>query len=163
MPLVESKSKITYTKADLTNANNVQSISWSQSLRNKTEDFIQLTATLDDNTTAVVFFVQKSMTDQLLKESTVVKEGEDKYTVTVQAPNFRYGQDSATKTTFRFLVYLDPSYNIYQHRFVNQTTLAKLASLSGKIPSLNAPMAAVKSAISVAQSVFGDPLRSFEG
>jgi hypothetical protein len=164
MQLVESKSKIIYAKADLTNASNVQAISWSQSLRNRTEDFVQLTATLaSDNTAPVVFFVQKSMTEQLLKDSKLVRESEDKYEVVVQPPNFRYGQDSATNTTFRFLVYLDPSYNIYQHRFVNQTTVAKLASLASKVPNINPYLAAAKSVVGVAQSVFGDPLRSFEG
>jgi len=51
MPLVESKSKSIYSKADLTNASNVQSISWSQSLRSRTEDFVQLAATLASETT----------------------------------------------------------------------------------------------------------------
>jgi hypothetical protein len=163
MTLVENKSQIIYSKTALMDPANIQAISWSQSLRNKTENFAQLTALLGpDKTTQVVFFVQLSLANQLLSASKA-SAGDDQYETTVASPNFRYGQDSATNTTFRFLVYLDPSYNIFQHRFVNQTTVAKLASLAQKVPALNTYVTAAKSVLGVAQSVLGDPLRSFEG
>lgn len=161
MPLVENKSQIIYSKAALMDPANVQSISWSQSLQTKTEDFVQLTATLgSDKTSQVVFFVQKSLASQLLNSSTAGADG-DQYEITVTSPSFRYGQDKATNTSFRFLVYVNPSYDIYQHRFVNQTTVTKLASLAQKIPSLNSYLTAAKGLVGVAQSVLGDPLRSF--
>ncbi len=160
MPLVESKSQITYSKAALMDPANVQSISWSQSMRTKTESFVQLTAILaSDKTTPVVLFVQQSLINQLLGASTATSD--DQYQATVTSPNFRYGQDSATNTTFRFLVYLDPSYNVFQHRFINQTTVSKIASLAQKVPALNSYVTAAQSVLGVAQSVIGDPLRSF--
>lgn len=164
MALVENLSKIQYSKTELMTDSNTQTISWSQSFSNKKEDFVQLLATLSsDGTSKVILFVQKSLAEQLLKNSAPVKEGQDLHEVTVKAPHFRYGQDKATNTTFRFLVYLDPSHLPYQHRFINQTTWSKLASQADKVPDINPALTAVKSAVSVAQNVFGDPLRSFEG
>lgn len=161
MQLVQDKSQILYSKTDLTNPNpnNIQAITWSQNLRSMTQNFIQLMATLaSDNTSQVLFFVQQSLANQLLSVSTSVPGDGDQYEVVVQPPMFRYGQNSSTDPTFRFLVYLDPSFNIYQSRFVNQTLLSKAATVASNLPS-----SALKEAVSIGQSVFGDPLRSFEG
>ncbi|MGK3965419.1 hypothetical protein WMF38_14735 [Sorangium sp. So ce118] len=164
MKLVEDKSRILFSKAALLDSNNVQAINWSQSFKSRTENFVQLTATLaSDKASKAVFFVQQSLTDQLLRDSKPTTDGGDEYEAVVQAPTFRYGQDSPTQTTFRFLVYLDPSHNIFQHRFISQTTVSKLATLAGKTPDLHPYLSAAKNLIGVAQSVFGDPLRSFEG
>ncbi|MGH7484438.1 MAG: hypothetical protein ACREMY_02395 [bacterium] len=166
MQLVQDNSQILYSKTDLTNPNpsNIQAVTWSQSLKSMTQNFVQLTATLaSDNTSPVMFFVQQSLTEQLLSVSKPTTEGGDQYEAVVQPPMFRYGQDSATNTTFRFLVYLDSSFNIYQNRFVNQTTVSKLAALADKVPGAVPYANEAKKLIGVGQSVFGDPLRSFEG
>ena len=162
MQLVQDKNQILFSKSDLMNSNNVQTIEWSQNLSSKKESFVQLMATLaSDTTSQVLFFVQQSLADKLLSVST--PKGGDEYEVIVQPPTFRYGQDSATNTTFRFLVYLDPSYNPYQHRFLNQTTASKMADLAQKIPNVVPYVSYVKDAIKIAQNFIGDPLRSFEG
>ena len=164
--LVQDNSQILYSKAALMNPapDNIQAITWSQNLKSRTENFVQLLATLaSDNTSQVVFFVQQSLAANLLSASTPTTEGGDEYQVVVTPPMFRYGQNSPTNTTFRFLVYLDPSFNIYQSRFVNQSTVSKLADLANKIPSVTPAVAAAKKAISLGQSFIGDPLRSFEG
>ncbi len=166
MQLVQDNSQILYSKTDLTSPNpsNVQAITWSQSLKSMTQNFVQLMATLaSDNTSQVLFFVQQSLTNQLLSSSTPTTEGGDEYEVVVQPSMFRYGQNSPTNTTFRFLVYLDPSYNIYQSRFVNQTTVSKLAALANKLPNISPYVSGLKQVVGLGQSVFGDPLRSFEG
>jgi len=164
MPLVEDKSTIFFSEAALTYPDNVQTINWSQSLKSKKEDFVQLMAGLaSDKGPMVLFFVQRSLVDKLLSTSELITEGGDEYKAVVQAPMFRYGQNSPINTTFRFLVYLDPLYNIYQHRFLNQTTASKLATLANMVPDVIPYAGAVKSLVGVAQSVLGDPLRSFEG
>ena len=164
MPLVEKGSTIFFSKAALMSPDNVQAINWSQNLKSRTENFVQLMAGLDsDKGPMVMFFVQQSLVDKLLSTSKLITEGGDEYKATVEAPMFRYGQNSPTNTTFRFLVYLDPLYNIYQHRFINQTTVSKLASLANMVPDVIPYADAVKKLVGVAQSVLGDPLRSFEG
>jgi hypothetical protein len=164
MQLVESKSPILFSKAALISPNNVQAITWSQDLKSRTENFVQLMAALDsDKGPLVVFFVQQSLVDKLLSNSELVPESGDEYKAVVQAPMFRYGQDSPTNTKFRFLVYLDPLYHIYQHRFMNQTTLSRLAALANLVPNVIPYAVDVKKLVGIAQSVLGDPLRSFEG
>jgi len=164
MQLVQDNSQILYSKAALMDPANVQAITWSQSLKSMTQNFVQLLATLaSDNTSQVLLFVQQSLTQSLLSTSTPTSEGGDEYEVVVQPPTFRYGQNSSTDTTFRFLVYLDPSYDIYQSRFVNQTTLSKIAALASNVPDLDSDVTAVKELVSAGQSVIGDPLLSFGG
>lgn len=164
--LVQDNSKILFSKAALMNPRpaDIQAITWSQNLKSMTEDFVQLLATLaSDDTSKVVFFVQQSLAGSLLSASKPTTEGGDEYEVIVKPSMFRYGQNSPTNTTFRFLVYLDPTLTIYQHRFVNQTTVSKLATLANKIPAISPYVDAAKQFIGIGQSVIGDPLRSFEG
>jgi len=165
MSLVEKNSEILYSKSDLISptSTNVQSISWSQNLGKSMQDnFVTLHAQLASDGSAVVFFVQQSWASKLLNASTATgAENGDQYKVTVQPPNFRYGQDDAKNPTFRFLVYLDPSYKPYQHRFINQTTAAQVADMASKTPGFVPYSGIIKSAVNIGSSIFGDYLREF--
>ncbi|HSS48780.1 MAG TPA: hypothetical protein VLX28_07530 [Thermoanaerobaculia bacterium] len=166
MALVQNNSLILYSKAALMSPapGDVQAVTWSQNLKSMTENFVQLTAQLaSDKASGVMFFVQQSLAQNLLNASTPTTDGGDEYEVVVKPPDFRYGQNSSTNTTFRFLVYANHAYNIYQHRFVNQTNVSKLAALANKVPALSPYVSEAKKFISMGQSVIGDSLHSFEG
>lgn len=164
MQLVEDQSRILFSQADLLDQNNIQTIAWSQSLKSMMESFVQILATLTaDQGSKVVFFVQQSLAEKLLSASLPSTESRDDYEAIVQAPMFRFGQDRQVEPTFRFLVYLDPSYNIDQPRFINQTTVSKLAALAAKEPDLVPYASAAKELCGLAPSLLGSPLCCFEG
>lgn len=164
MQLVQDTSKITFSKADLLNPGNAQSITWSQGLRTRTENFVEIIAKLTTcHSSSVLLFVQHSLVNQLLDAAAPTLPDGDQREVVVQPPWFRYGRDNAANTAFRFLIYLDPAFVPFQHRFINQTTVSKLASLAGKLPDLTPYVTSARRVLEIAGSVIGDPLRSFEG
>ena len=128
MQIVQNMNQVVFSKAALADTANAQTIGWSQSLRHKEAVFTQLVASIvGGDTSPVLLFVEQDLQAQLLAASNQSGDGKDLVIATVQSPYFRYGQDSATNTQFRFLVYINPAYNPYQHRFVTQTTAAKLS------------------------------------
>ncbi|KAF9176099.1 hypothetical protein BGZ49_006695 [Haplosporangium sp. Z 27] len=76
---------------------------------------------------------------------------------------FKYGQNN--EQTQRFLVFLDPSYKPFQHRFTTASSgtacMTTLGSLSKKWGSSLEHVAYVGGAIDIAKSIVGDDLHSF--
>jgi hypothetical protein len=152
--VVEKGNTISFSKSAITNGDTV-TIQWQQDLKDRSADYIVVDAAFKEND--VPLFVQKSKSDDLLAK---VQGDETTLKVPVDS-SFQYGQNK--DKTFRFLVYHNKTNKPYQHRFINQTTAAKLAAaakqLTGKVDI--SAVKAFNSFVSGAQAYFGDPLRDF--
>lgn len=78
---------------------------------------------------------------------------------------FQYGQDSASDTKIRFLVFHDKSDNIYQHRFMKTTAfssvMGKVSDAIGAAGDVIPFKAVVDKVLDAGKAYVGDPLRNF--
>lgn len=155
--VAEKGNSITFPSDALSNTDAVVNIKWQQDLQDKQADYILVDTVLTSTNDVVPLFVQKSLSSNFLAKC---KTEANKCTVDVDG-DFQYGQNK--EKTFRFLVYHSKSNKQYQHRFMNQTTVSKIAAFAKKITG-SVDLSVIKtldSLINVGQAVFGDPLRDF--
>ena len=163
--LISKGDTILFSKADLENKDNIQTIEWSQNMSKRKEQYVQLTAISNtEEPFSVMFFVNKAYINVLSKSCV-----EDNCSVKID-DRFQYGQN--TEQTLRFLVLHDKNNAPFQHRFLSTNTLttfangaqsaAKVATKMGVIvPQAAVAGKASDEMISNLKGVVGDPLRDF--
>ncbi|KAL8791671.1 MAG: hypothetical protein Q9195_005754 [Heterodermia aff. obscurata] len=129
-------------------------IKWSQSLRNRTEEYWvgKYTNKSANSSEENLIFVQASKLDELKNK----KIDGDNVTLKVD-DSFQYGQKKDGSK--RFLVYHDKDNKPYQHRFVENT----ITELGGKAADFVSQLgyADVNKVEDVARNFLGDYLRNF--
>ena len=163
--LIDQGDQINFKLAELTNVNNIRKVKWSQFMRTKTQNYIELTANIEGkDIAAATLFISSKFVDQVKK-----KCAGDTCKLKVDS-TFQYGQNK--EKTVRFLVLHDKSNKPYQHRFV-ETSMLSMAATSAETVAKGAgligafvPPAAIAGktgeiAIEKLKAIVGDPLRDF--
>ncbi|KAF7535381.1 hypothetical protein G7054_g5440 [Neopestalotiopsis clavispora] len=148
---VEKGNKVFILAESLSEAGQKVTIKWSQSFKDRSEEYYVTKYTNKSGSGEDLVFVQASKVNELAAKS----QGDEKFTFVID-DSWQYGQQKDGSK--RFLVYHDKNNKQYQHRFVENFITQAGNKAVGIISGLGYPAGDIQS---FASRFVGDYLRNF--